>query len=53
MEIFGKSYDDLTPKQAQEAGVAIIHQRIEHVQALNGNGEHVPWKRSKRWFILK
>ena len=53
MEIFGKSYDDLTPKQAQEAGVAIIHQEFEHVQALNSNGEHVPWKRSKRWFILK
>ena len=28
MEIFGKSYDDLTPKQAQEAGVAIIHQEL-------------------------
>ena len=28
MEIFGKSYDDLTPKQAQEAGVAIIYQEL-------------------------
>ena len=28
MEIFGKSYDNLTPKQAQEAGVAIIHQEL-------------------------
>ena len=28
METFGKSYDDLTPKQAQEAGVAIIHQEL-------------------------
>lgn len=28
MEIFGKKYEDLTPKQAQEAGVAIIHQEL-------------------------
>ena len=28
MEIFGKSYEDLTPKQAQAAGVAIIHQEL-------------------------
>ena len=27
MEIFGKSYDDLTPKQAQEAGVALLWKR--------------------------
>ena len=27
-EIFGKEYGDLTPKQAQEAGVAIIHQEL-------------------------
>lgn len=31
MEIFGKSYDDLTPKQAQEAGVAIIHQEARNI----------------------
>ena len=35
MEIFGKSYDDLTPKQAQEAGVAIIHQELNTKE---GNG---------------
>ena len=35
MEIFGKSYDDLTPKQAQEAGVAIIHQELNMIQSLN------------------
>ena len=28
VEIFGKEYGDLTPKQAQEAGVAIIHQEL-------------------------
>jgi len=28
IEIFGKPYRDLTPKQAQEAGVAIIHQEL-------------------------
>lgn len=28
MEIFGKKYGDLTPKHAQEAGVAIIHQEL-------------------------
>lgn len=28
MEIFGKSYGNLTPKQAQAVGVAIIHQEL-------------------------
>lgn len=28
MEIFGKEYGDLTPKQAQAVGVAIIHQEL-------------------------
>ena len=28
LTIFGKEYGDLTPKQAQEAGVAIIHQEL-------------------------
>ncbi len=28
LEIFGKEYGDLTPKQAQAAGVAIIHQEL-------------------------
>ena len=28
MEIFGKQYGDLTPKQAQQVGVAIIHQEL-------------------------
>ena len=28
LEIFGKEYGDLTPKAAQEAGVAIIHQEL-------------------------
>lgn len=28
LEIFGKQYGDLTPKQAEEIGVAIIHQEL-------------------------
>lgn len=28
MEIFGNSYENITPKQAQEIGVAIIHQEL-------------------------
>ena len=28
LEIFGKNYGNLTPKQAEEAGVAIIHQEL-------------------------
>ncbi len=28
MEIFGQEYEDLTPKQAQAVGVAIIHQEL-------------------------
>lgn len=28
LEIFGKEYGNLTPKQAQQAGVAIIHQEL-------------------------
>ena len=28
MDIFGKEYGDLTPKQAQQLGVAIIHQEL-------------------------
>jgi len=28
MEIFGRNYGNLTPKQAQEAGIAIIHQEL-------------------------
>ena len=35
MEIFGKSYDDLTPKQAQEAGIAIIHQELNMCKHLS------------------
>ena len=35
MEIFGKSYGDLTPKQAQEIGVAIIHQELNMCRHLS------------------
>ena len=35
MEIFGKEYGDLTPKQAQEVGVAIIHQELNMCRNLS------------------
>lgn len=35
MEIFGKEYGDLTPKQAQQAGVAIIHQELNMCRHLS------------------
>ena len=33
--IFGKEYDNLTPKQAQEVGVAIIHQELNMCRHLS------------------
>lgn len=35
MEIFGREYGNLTPKQAQEAGVAIIHQELNMCKHLS------------------
>lgn len=35
MEIFGKEYGNLTPKQAQQAGVAIIHQELNMCRHLS------------------
>ena len=35
LEIFGKKYGDLTPKQAQQAGVAIIHQELNMCKHLS------------------
>lgn len=35
MQIFGKEYGDLTPKMAQEAGVAIIHQELNMCKHLS------------------
>lgn len=35
MKIFGKEYGDLTPKQAQQAGVAIIHQELNMCRHLS------------------
>ena len=35
LEIFGKEYGDLTPKQAQEAGVAIVHQELNMCKHLS------------------
>lgn len=35
MKIFGKEYESLSPKQAQEAGVAIIHQELNMCKHLS------------------
>lgn len=35
LEIFGKEYGDLTPRQAQETGVAIIHQELNMCRHLS------------------
>ena len=35
LEIFGKRYGDLTPKLAQEVGVAIIHQELNMCKHLS------------------
>ncbi len=35
LEIFGKQYGDLTPKMAQEVGVAIIHQELNMCRHLS------------------
>ncbi len=35
VEIFGKQYGDMTPKQAQQAGVAIIHQELNMCRHLS------------------
>ncbi|MEG2951389.1 MAG: ATP-binding cassette domain-containing protein, partial [Clostridia bacterium] len=35
MELFGKPYGDLTPKQAQAVGVAIIHQELNMCRHLS------------------
>ena len=35
MQIFGKEYGNLTPKQAQQAGVAIIHQELNMCRHLS------------------
>lgn len=35
MKIFGREYGDLTPKQAQEVGVAIIHQELNMCRHLS------------------
>lgn len=53
MEIFGKSYDDLTPKQAQEAGVAIIHQELNMCRHLTVTENMFLGREVKGGFILK
>ena len=52
MEIFGKPYGNLTPKQAQEIGVAIIHQELNMCRHLTV-AENMFLSREKRHgFVL-
>ena len=55
VEVFGKEYGDFTPKQAQQAGVAIIHQELNMCRHLSRFcREHVSLEREKRGkFCLK
>ena len=46
MEIFGKEYGDLTPKQAQEVGVAIIHQELNMCRHLSVARKYVSGTRA-------
>ena len=48
MEIFGKEYGDLTPKQAQEVGVAIIHQELNMCRHSIRCRKYVPGTRAGR-----
>ncbi len=51
MEIFGQSYEDLSPKQAQEVGVAIIHQELNMCKHLTVT-ENMFLGREKRGKIM-
>ena len=66
MAIFGKEYGDLSPKQAQEVGVAIIHQELNMCRHLSvaenmflgrekkkGSCFQIPrWRRKRREFWM-
>ncbi len=51
LEIFGKEYGDLTPKTAQEVGVAIIHQELNMCRHLSV-AENIFLGREKRKGIM-
>ena len=52
MEIFGRSYGDLTPKQAQAAGVAIIHQELNMCRHLTVAENIFLAREETRWGVL-
>ena len=53
LEIFGKEYGDLNPKQAQEAGVAIIHQELNMCKHLSVAENMFLGREKKGTFCLK
>lgn len=53
LEIFGKEYGDLNPKQAQEAGVAIIHQELNMCKHLSVAENMFLGREKKGRFCLK
>lgn len=52
IEIFGKSYGDLTPKQAQAVGVAIIHQELNMCRHLTVAENMFLGRESYKGFML-
>ena len=52
MEIFGKPYGNLTPKQAQEIGVAIIHQELNMCRHLTVAENMFLGREKRQGFVL-
>ena len=52
MEIFGKPYGNLTPKQAQEIGVAIIHQELNMFRHLTVAENMFLGREKRQGFVL-
>ena len=52
MEIFGKPYGNLTPKQAQEIGVAIIHQELNMCRHLTVAENMFLGREKRHGFVL-
>ena len=52
MKIFGREYGDLNPKQAQEAGVAIIHQELNMCRHLSVAENMFLGREKKKGFVL-
>ena len=52
VEIFGKPYGNMTPKQAQEAGVAIIHQELNMCRHLTVAENMFLGREKRKGFVL-